>query len=267
MPEVDEREPPRSYVRRYGAKVVAVLAAFGVLGAVGTRLVNHVFTSADDNLHAGKPLLIGVREDPHGGSDGFLLAAKSPTGLDKTLRTAHDCDSLMKVAKHAGAADVNFSITDLLLEGATRRDVTILDMRAKIVKRGPPLAGAEIGCASAGSIDALCVAFNLDEETPIARKIVESIRPGTPYFQGNVVELKKGEQQPFEVLALTNRHYVEWEIEADVRIDNKDRTVTISNHGKPFKITASGKSYGRYYEWLWADQTPHLYIGSTRATG
>jgi hypothetical protein len=252
--------------RRYAGWIVAVLGAFGILGAVGSKVVDDVFPAAKEKLSGADPIQFSVREDPQGGSDGFTVAATSPNGLESKFRGVKSCDSLFNTAKRSGAVDVRQSIHDVLLEGRTFRDVTIVDLRAKILKRGPALRGASISCASAGSMDSIGVVFDLDEPSPVARKIDPQLVPGRPYFKrGNVISLTQKEIQPLQVVAQIGSGYVEWEIRADTVIDGKERTVTINNHGKPFRLTgvAPAGDYARYFEWRWFEQPQALYVGDS----
>ena len=72
--------------RAYLKYAVGVLAAFGILGAVGSRVVDKVFSSAEAKLNPESLVLFGVTEDPGGGSDGFEVASRSAAGLDAKLR-------------------------------------------------------------------------------------------------------------------------------------------------------------------------------------
>jgi hypothetical protein len=242
---------------------VGFLAAFGVLGAIGTNVVNEIFPDVAEKVSGGGSIGISVREDPHGGSDGFTAATSSPAGLDAKLRQASDCDSLFSAAKAAGAVDVGQSIHDLVLEGRTHRDVAIVDVRARILKRQPPLAGARISCQSAGAVEAIGMYFNLDETAPVARKITGYHEvQDEPYFgQGNVVSLTEGEIQPLQVITEVRRDYVEWEIDVELIIDGEEEEVTIDNNGEPFRITGERRKrdYARYFEWVWYEQPQYLY--------
>jgi hypothetical protein len=259
--------------RRYWKAVVGVLAAFGILGAVGSYLVNAIGPDVQEELAGGGSVGISVREDPQGGSGGFDVAARSAAGLTTPLHNARDCDSLFQAAKRAGAVDVGQSIYSVVLEGRTHRDVAIVDMRAKILKRERILTGADVHCQSAGAMDAIGVGFNLDEQSPTARTIKDTpvTDPrealGGPYFGGgNIVLLKKTEVQPFQITGVTSRDYVEWEITAQALIDGSKEEITIDNNGQPFRITGGSATtdYSRYYEWLWYDTPQRLYISSKR---
>jgi hypothetical protein len=264
--------PSSSRWQRYWKTAIGVLAAFGILGSVGGYLVNAVGPDLEEKVGGGGPLGISVREDPQGGSDGFRVAARSATGLTGQLAGAKDCDSLFQQAKRAGAVDVGQSIHSVVLEGRTHRDVAIVDMRAVVLKREPMLTGAEIKCQSAGAIEAIGVGFNLDEHKPTARTIRDLLLTdplGGPYFAGgNIVSLKKTEVQPFQIVGLVSRDYVEWEISARVLIDGQEEEITIDNNGEPFRITGGSQTaanvpsvdYSRYYEWVWYETPQRLYI-------
>lgn len=259
---------PAGWWHRYGRRAATVIGALGILGAIGSRVVdfgaNRVAERVDD---AKSPTLVSVREDPQGGSDGFRVAMRSVAGLEPKLRSARDCDHLFVAAKHAGAVDVDQSITGVILEGRTRRDLTIVDMRAHVLRREPPLRGAVVLCSSAGAEDAIGVAFNLDERDPVARTITNDFRTGRPYFErGKVVTLKKAELQPLAVYGQTSRYYVEWVIEAEAIVDGKKRTITITNNGRPFRLTARppANDYAHFFEWVWYEEPNYLY-SSTQA--
>ena len=263
------RASPRG-LRRYWKGAVGILAAFGLLGAVGTYLVNAIGPDVQEKLAGGGSIGIAVHEDPQGGSDGFRVATRSPAGLDTKLRNARDCDSLFDAAKKSGAVDVRRQIENLVLEGRTHRDVAIVDMRAKILRRDPLLTGATVSCASAGAIDAIGVGFDFDEPRPTARRIkdLSGHDLGAPYFaRGNILTLKKGEVQPIQVVGLASRDYVEWEIEARAVIDGKEKDIRINNNGEPFHITGGPEGvepsrvrYRRYYEWVWYETPQRLDI-------
>jgi hypothetical protein len=176
---------------------------------------------------AGKPLAFSVREDPYGGGDGFKLAARSEGRLDAKLQRASSCNGLMAAAKQTGAVDVSSVLDDLVLE-SKRTNVSIVDMHARVLKRSPPLTGASISCASAGVEKAVGVMFNLDEPDAPARTIADyqELQAGNPYFAGvKIVSIENGQMQPFQLVGVSRSAYVEWVVDADVVIDDQQRTV------------------------------------------
>lgn len=273
--EVEASGSRRRLPRTYFKYAVAVLAAFGILGAIGSRVVEKVSSSAGEALDPEAPVLINVREDPQCAAGCvFSVATRSSADLDVKVATVKGCGSLFSAMKAAGAVDVGAVMEGAVLEGGTRRDLTIVGLRAKVLKREPGFDGALAYCAPAGDVGAIGVIFNLDEEEPVARKLPApgNLAYGEPYFdRGNVIRLVKGEIQPFMLVGLTTRReYVEWEVEAQVVIDGNEQTITINDRGKPFRVTGVApryrpmSGYKRYYDWqyyeqpqkLWADSRP-----------
>lgn len=259
-----EAKPPSGW-RRYAKWATGLLAALGILGAIGSNLVDAIWPDVAERVGGDGPLRISVREDPQGGADGFQTATHSAAGLEAKLARARDCDSLFDASKAAGAVDVDKSIHHLLLEGRTHRDVAIVDMRARILKREPRLRGARISCATSGGVKGIGVAFDLDEPAPRARTTRPGDRPGAPYFgEGNVITLAKTELQPVRVVARASEDYVEWEIDARLIVDGEERKLRINDRGQPFRLTAARRlgDYARHFEWLWYEPPGRLYAGA-----
>jgi hypothetical protein len=125
-------------------------------------------------------------------------------------------------------------------------------------------------------MEAIGVGFNLDEPDPRARQIKGPFGDelGQQYFAGgNVVTLRKTEVQPFQIVGLASRDYVEWEIEARVVIDGKEEQLIIDHNGEPFRLTGAprgstnGQPYERYYEWIWYEQPQGLYRSNVPSEG
>lgn len=60
----------------------------------------------------------------------------------------------------------------------------------------------------------------------------------TPAFSKYTVELKRGEQQVFQITARTFQYYVKWNIEIELFVDGETRTVVADAGGKPIETTA-----------------------------
>jgi len=260
----------RDRARRYWKYLIGVLVAFGVLGAIGSRVVDSVFHHAEQTIHPENALIVSAREEPVDGSDGFGLAARSPTGLDARLGRADGCTKLLKLGRQAGASNIGFDSVDLVVEGGTGRGVSIVDMRAHVLKRTPALTGALIGCQSAGAMDAIGMGFDLSDSEPPARRILSFYdgRLGKPYFDhGKIIRLTKGEIVPVAVVGYPGDEYVEWEILADVVIDGKTKEIVINDHGSPFRVTAGRTHYQRYYEYLWSANPRRMWMSDKPSPG
>lgn len=258
--EAVDRKPGRG--RRAVVAVVAVLGAFGVLSAIGTNIVNDLYSDVSRWVSGDDPLRVNVR-DAVGANDGFTMATWSPRPIEGRGEAIDGCESLLATAKKAGAARVGTSISDLLIEGGTDRDVTIVDLRAKIVDRRAPMHGAEFHCESAGAVAGIGVSFDFDEPQPVARLVSDDADDGTPYFaKGDVIVLKQGEIQPIQITATASRdEYVAWDLEVDLVVDGASETITIDEGGEPFQITPGqpNADFKRYYEWLWFESPQRLY--------
>jgi hypothetical protein len=126
-----------------------------------------------------------------------------------------------------------------------------------------------------GAEGAIGVLFDLDDPHPVAREISANgaganrdygpfATSGSYFRGGKIVKLAKGEIQPFEIVGVSTHAYVQWEIEATLHSHGRLRTVTIEDHGEPFRVTGStpNERYDRYYEYRWSDARPHMYLGA-----
>lgn len=255
---------PRKRSRRYAAAAIGVVGALGVFSAIGTNVVNEVFPGIWRLITGTDSLRINVRDAP-GANDGFALAIWSSQGLASQLGHVDGCESLLATADDLGAVRVGRSYKDLVVEGSTDRDVTIVDLRAEVVDRRPPMHGAEIHCQSAGGIGGIGISFDFDEPKPVARRVSEDTNNGKPYFlNGDAIMLKQGEVQPIQITAMTTHGYVVWNIVADLVVDGESETITIDDNGEPFQLTPGPPDvkFTHYYEWLWFEHPQRLYASN-----
>src|SRR5882757_3689173 len=177
--------------RRFAVLALGVLSAFGIFSAIGTNLVNELFPGAWEWIAGTDSLRVNVADAP-GAEDTLALATWSSRGLGSQLRAVDSCQSLRSAAEAAGAVRVGSSYKNLVVEGGTAHDVTIVDLRAEVLDRKPPMHGAEIRCESAGGVGGIDISFDLDELQPVARDVSEGA-DGMPYFRnGDVIVLKQG---------------------------------------------------------------------------
>lgn len=238
---------------------IAVLGAFGIFSAIGGNLVNREFPDVFEFLAGNDSLQISVREVPYDSTEGFSLATGVARQLEAGLGEPDGCEALHAAAKAAGAVNVFQTINNVLVEGNTHRDVTIVDLRPQIVKRGPALAGARAFCQSGGGNETIGLAFDFDEAQPIARN-----QDGGAYFaDGDPITLKQTEIQPFQITATDSEGYVAWNLIADLVVDGDEEAVTIDDDGHPFELTgvAPNSRYDHYFEWLWYEHPSRFYSG------
>ncbi|MDX6623812.1 MAG: hypothetical protein QOE75_1744 [Solirubrobacterales bacterium] len=262
MPSGDADKPKKQW-QRWGLAIVAVLGAFGIFSAIGGNIVDEVFPGVSEELTGAGLVRVSVR--PIDASDGFTMATRSREEIASRVGAVDDCSSLYEAASEAEAVEVGRSTRSLVFEGTTHRDVTIVDLRAEVVRRSAPMAGAQIKCSSAEGVAALGFSFDFDQPQPIAIRIGEGPEDEVPYFQnGNVIVLKKGEVQPVLIVSSVSRDYVAWNLAADLIIDGEEESVTIDDDGHPFELTGGDGDlrYEGYYEWQWFEAPARLRVAS-----
>jgi hypothetical protein len=153
-------------------------------------------------------------------------------------------------ARGQGGVDVDVSFIKLTVTGNRQAGVTITGMRAKVDKRERPLRGAFFYQPPEGERQNAQIGFELDEAVPVAR-LVEPNKNfgdrgylGGDYFMDKSVDLALGEQQVFNVVAMTASYYYAWHIELEVKAGGRTKYVPIDlrRHEKdpplPFQISA-----------------------------
>lgn len=263
------RAAPESTARRALRLIAGAIAALGLLGAIGSWTVNRFAPEVEEKLRGGPPISATVRFDDDVYADGYAAVVPDVGRMASASAGVDGCDSLLDAARRSGAADISKTILSVLMEGRLQGQATIVGMRAKVLDRRSPPDGAHVGCASAGANEAIGIVFRLDDSDPTALK-----PPGTsaapldpseasePYFAtGNTISLAKGEEVPLQITAVAADSYVEWAIELELVVDGEQRTMTLDDHGKPFRTTGplgDDSAYAESYEWAWYEQPPQL---------
>jgi hypothetical protein len=252
-----------SRVVRFG---VAALVAFGIFGAIGTFLVAEFLPGVIERIRGEPSVLFSLGYDDTFYSEGFLLVLPASREVDtNTFAGVDDCTSLRESGRQAGAADYLSTFLHLIAEGRTLKDVVIVGINARIVRRDTRATGALISCVSAGAVDVIALGLNLDEPEPVARSVnEESGKFEEPWFgQDSAVTLTKGELLPFRITATTKKSYVEWELEIRMIVDGEREEMVLDDDGEPFRTTGPlprSSDYERKYEWAWHQQPPRLVV-------
>ncbi|MGA2828724.1 MAG: hypothetical protein ABSF03_21690 [Streptosporangiaceae bacterium] len=133
-----------------------------------------------------------------------------------------------------GGYDIDTTHFKLTLTGC--RFVRILNMRAVILSRSPPLSGTIFVPASQGGSPSVKLGFNLDSGSPVA-----AMDDGTghffDYFEKYTFTLSPREQDTFELVASTFRSAITWKLDIEYLINNQIANETIDNNGQPFKVS------------------------------
>ncbi|MFI6226240.1 hypothetical protein ACIBCR_02835 [Micromonospora echinospora] len=127
--------------------------------------------------------------------------------------------------------------------------VFVRQIRAKVLRRSPPLSGAFLFRGSQGEGKPLEIGFNLDEPDSVARLLESDGQAlGAAYMDRHSLNLSPNEPLTIDVQAYTDRWYCEWVIELDLDLDGERRTQVVDDHGRPFRSTGLARHYqDRYY--------------------
>ncbi|WDZ83542.1 hypothetical protein [Micromonospora cathayae] len=127
--------------------------------------------------------------------------------------------------------------------------VFVRQIRARVVRRTPPISGAFLFHNSQGGGEPLEIGFDLDEPDSLARLVgSDGHTLGAAYLDRRSLTLSPNEPLTIDVQAYTARSYCEWVIELDLDLDGKRRTHVVDDHGQPFRSTGLARHYqDRYY--------------------
>jgi hypothetical protein len=141
----------------------------------------------------------------------------------------------------------------LIVTGQREAGVVITNMRAKIDECTSPLTQTLLYGPPEGERENIQIAFNLDEDIPIAREVNSKKNFGDPdylgqsYFKDHTIPLSLGEDQVFSIVATTSSRYCKWYIDMEIFVGGHNEHVRIgyrsdgSNDQKPLQITALAK--------------------------
>ncbi len=133
--------------------------------------------------------------------------------------------------------DPNATIIQLVLAGNRNQPVRILGMQP-VGECRAPLAGTLLYSPPAGQDSSVSIGFNLDKPDPAAQVYSQTTGFGADYFASKTVSLRYQEQQVFQVVATTAKHYCEFRLQLTVLAGGKTSTETIGNGVHPFEVTS-----------------------------
>jgi hypothetical protein len=195
-----------------------------------------------------------------------------------TEEGAASSSAFLSAVQAIGGVDVENLSIQLVVTGNSTQGVRILDIRPVDLQRTKPLGGTLFSVPSQAGSATLRMMFDLDEPVPIARTIgqpppchmetkgdvVECVPtadpypqwfddadhglteyPGSSFFDNETITLADHEQQVLNIRAEVEKTSVAFDLEIDYIVGGASgdvRKITVSNHGKPFRVT--GMSLG-----------------------
>jgi F0F1-type ATP synthase membrane subunit b/b' len=258
-----ERQQVGAALRRVGAHLrnIVPTALTAVITAAAVAIfANDYYTSriADWARRGTSPVLTEVALERESRVQGLTWILRKSVGLDDI--GAHAQLVLGQAAsspaefndwvRGQGGIDVDASFIKLTVTGNRQAGITITGMQAKVDKRELPLHGAFFYAPPEGERENAQIGFDLDEAVPVAR-LVEPNKNfgdrgylGGDYFMDKSVDLALGEQQVFNVVAMTTNYYYAWHIEMEVKAGGRTKYVPVDLRRDkklpsfPFEISA-----------------------------
>lgn len=228
-----------------GGIVTALVTGLAV--AFGTGVGNGLFKSASSiAVSTGPPLSVSLYhetmlDNPGGGGFGTTVfpGKLNLTKADlQAINTNYGTGIVHWLAGRGGYEEY----TELKLTVTGRRNCRILNMRADILSRTPPVDGTlfQVPVSGTGGSGSVSFSFNLDSSSPVA--LAGLYYPGSnssEYFQANTFTLAPGEQDTFQIFASTNEFAVRWVIDITILDGSKIvQDVVSDNGGVPFRTSA-----------------------------
>lgn len=239
-------------VSRYAPAWLGVVV--GLFGAAVPGLLAERYGPRVLEIVAGDaPLRTVIGDDGAFYNDGWFLALPGALPADTPPEGERTANVVRAWFVERGAYAVDASHLRLALEGRSVDTIIIDGMKARVLRRDPPLDGTLITFPSAGENVVRGVAFDLDRDDSTA-----STPDGGPYFRDYFVTLSRGEIQVFAIEARTTRDAVEWELEVAFTIRGKREVVRLNDGGQPFRTTPKAPNVGSQYLWAWFEQCPRL---------
>jgi hypothetical protein len=224
---------PRRHARKNQSLFHRLLSVPGIAGAAAvTALVSWAVTTLASSVTGPSnpdPLALAVETNPGKISEfaDFPAVGILPTGrVPQTHPTG--CDSFTPWLHSRSGVDAGVTRLQVVAQGMSSTPVLLSDLRVRVVRRAPPIIGAEVVCPSAGRATFREIAINLDTSPP--KVVVEHTQPFG-------FTLAAGQTEPLDVTAEVHDRAISWTLLLDVVIGGRRETRVITDRGRPFITT------------------------------
>jgi hypothetical protein len=208
----------------------------------GLSAGHHDAASAVPPSASRSPVKIDSVSYSPSGAYGFSFAfqkemALSSRELNSITGAADGEGNYESWTRSHGGVDLSVSEIKLVVEGNSANLVRIINMQV-IKQCQPPLAGTLFLSPPAAQDTSIKLGFNLDELVSVAKTFRDGIF-GSSYFDNKTVSLRRGEQEVFQIRAVTKRYYCQFKFKLTLVVGGKTVYQVVDNHGQPFSVTAS----------------------------
>jgi hypothetical protein len=139
-----------------------------------------------------------------------------------------------------------FSRVRLTLRGQSIKPVQVTELRAKVT-RSEPLAGALLWAGAQGGSPIIDIGFDLDAEEVVARTRTDEYTLGKYWTSDNQLTVARDEIVTLDIVAQTRRHFCEWDIRLDLKVEEATQQVIVKDGDRPFLTTAPAPRYAERY--------------------
>lgn len=227
------------------AKAGTVATVLGVLVAIYFGVGPSKFPGIFDHHSAsGPPVIVdsAMYELNQGASTAAfprVLNSQQITGINQSssFKVGNFFQNYMEHVTGAGGAMIGNAPIQIILTGNT--DSTSIISGLQVIKRcSTPLTGTLLYSPGAAVDTNVEIGFNLDASFPRAQNYQVGRRFSGDFFTQHTISLKSGETITLLVNNTTASQYCQFTFQLAVDTSGKQVTEVISDHGKPFAVTA-----------------------------
>ncbi|MGW0804735.1 hypothetical protein [Nonomuraea sp. NPDC002799] len=224
----------------------------GILSAVIIAAIGVVFTTwfgargpdTFDRIGGGPPITVGYVAIEYEAQDTVLREPVTDPGERVALRasTAEKAREAVLTRHHQALIDTMNVIVTLV---GNRSSLRIVDMKPRILTRGPVSDGALLSASSAGETDTIELAADLDQKAP---RFTTDQDLKVPYFAKKQIDLKRDERVTLSMTISGKKAYYEFDLLVTVLAEARTEQIVINGPDKsPFRLTGAATSYRSYY--------------------
>jgi hypothetical protein len=146
--------------------------------------------------------------------------------------------------RQVGAVDESPQDVFVTVQGRTEAQVTLTDLRVRVVERRPAIRGTRFGPAGGGGIVYRWVSANLDADPPkLSTHVDDGAKNSVPEHERRPIRfpyrVSVSDAETFEVLASTEKCDCSWVVELSWVSEGRLGTYVVDDGGKPFRVTGA----------------------------
>jgi hypothetical protein len=186
----------------------------------------------------------------HGDEDFSMVfpSVYEPTTDQQRLMTDLTLDSAVELERQldeAGGVPLGSELLRIQLEGRRNQEITVVDIRPKIIARAAPLDGTLFEAGSEG-VATTRVGIDFDERAPLPREVPEDDGSfdapetwGDPYFENFTIKLEDKASEDILIGIIATRYYIEFDLVLPYTLGGATQTRIINNDGRHFRISGA----------------------------